>query len=128
MRRAVLAIAGMCMATAAYAGMRTTNDTVYIDLTNRMAAGGLGAARNSADTRQYMDCFTFSKLASFDYGYCYATNAANVYASCVTSDAKLVSAIRSVNGDSSVEFHWDASGACTYLLIRNASYLAPKNP
>jgi hypothetical protein len=113
-------------ATAAWAGARGGME-VSIDLANRRAYGSLGNVRNSVDVSQYIGCSTNANNAGTQSANCYARNSANTFVSCQTSTPALVDIARSLNGDSLLQFYWDATGQCTYIYLENDSYYAPKN-
>ena len=119
----ILALAGgLLTATAALAGLRMS-DPVTIDDGKSSAKGDLGAVRNTTDTVQEIGCIMESATMAF----CYATNSAGVSRSCTTSDPNLVANVRGLNGDSRLFFHWDTTGACTFIGTETASWTDPKH-
>jgi hypothetical protein len=92
--------------------------------------GNLSAARNSADTTQYIYC-NASTAATYINAYCIARDAAGISGSCTidpnTSPA-MIQLLSHVTVNSSIFFMWNASGFCTNLQVTNESYSPPKNP
>ncbi len=121
-----LCAVGAITATAAWAGAKG-GPYVNIDLANRRASGSLGGARNSIDAVQFLGCVTTGNTNGAQTATCWAQNAAGTYISCLTTSPVLIDMARSLNGDSVLQFHWDATGQCTYLYIENDSYYAPKS-
>jgi len=112
-------------ATSALAGQHQV-PTVMIDTVQRWAFGGFGAARNSADIKQLIGCDTWTD-PSGSSTTCYAQDAAGKnYVTCYTFDPSFREAIRSIKGDSFVQFHWDASGQCTAIEVDDSSAYEPK--
>jgi hypothetical protein len=120
-----LGVALLCltMASAAFAGL-TYSTEVWVNGYGKNAGGGLGSARHSADNNQYLGCNYDS--GSPATGWCYANDANNNYGSCTTSNASMIDAIKSMNGDSYITFSWDNNTNCTYIQANKASQYAPK--
>jgi hypothetical protein len=105
---------------------------VYIDTASRYAVGTLGAARNSADTVQYISCSRTASVSGGNNVSCAARNAdaTPITVSCFVTDpaqvAALSPALEAMNGDSRVYFYWDSAGRCTNIVVQNSSYFEPK--
>jgi hypothetical protein len=110
--------------TAATAGYKSAYN-VSVDTTYRHAYGSLGKARNSADSVQYIGCSSVSHVG-YVYATCWARDAAGTYGSCLTEDADLIQATRSLPSDGYLSINWDASSNCTQIIVYNASYYEPK--
>ncbi|NOK31877.1 hypothetical protein HMI49_01505 [Corallococcus exercitus] len=118
---------GLCIAmglsTASFAGAKDSH-SVYVNVGARIFVGIMGAARNSPDSQQTLYCYVYSS----GFAHCLATDASGISASCVTGDAELLSVIRSLHSDSYLEVSYDSSGACTNIVVGNASIFEPKQP
>ncbi|WP_257462354.1 hypothetical protein [Archangium lipolyticum] len=125
---AAVVAGALLVATSAVAGFKSSQQVV-VDVTNRHAQGSLGGARNSADSMQYIGCYTQS-VSPFTtiIGQCYARDASGTYVSCSSTAPGFVNMVQSLNGDSDIAFGWDASNTCTSIIIFNTSDNAPKNP
>jgi hypothetical protein len=120
MSRSALLVLSFAAAATAYAGARFTYPVVIND-TNRTAYGALTDARGSADTRQYIGCW--SNNAS---GGCDAVNASGLTRSCSTTDPAMLAVIRSMSDESYVAFRWGAdSSTCLYVYAQTTSYSKP---
>jgi len=87
-------------------------------------SGGIGETRNTPDTVQYIECGSNANT-----GYCLFRDASNVYHSCSTTDAGMITVIRSMSGDGSINFSYDVTtNACTYMLSYASSRDQPKAP
>jgi hypothetical protein len=125
MQRLLLVAGLLGIAMTAHAGEKL-DFPVAVNSAARIASGDLGAARNSADTSQSIDCFTDVQTGVPTTGFCLAFDTAGNVGICITQSAAFVDQIRSLTGDAYVVFRWDASSNCTEILIDNASYLQPK--
>lgn len=129
MRNIYVKMAGMAAAaligTSAWAGFKSATE---VNVSGNSAYGSLASARNSADGVQYIGCHLYTYNTGSASVACYATSASGVQGSCSSTNALIVDAVRSMNGDSYILFRWDTAGACTYLVVSNASQYAPKQP
>jgi hypothetical protein len=100
-----------------------TKGTYSVSVSTTAFSGSLGSARNSADTSQQIGCWSYSSGS----GYCYGKDSTGATASCSTSDAAMLTAIKSVKGDSYIRVNY-SSGACTNVFVSNFSSFAPKAP
>jgi hypothetical protein len=134
MKRSLTAsLAGLfvcAFAVSAYAGYRDTQqeDEVLVNHTTNTAWGSMGAARNSADSNQYIgvDNWWVKGASSFE-GRVYIRDASGAYAGCWTEDPNMITVIRSAPSDGKLTVQWNAStGECTYVQVFNVSYNAPK--
>lgn len=146
MKRAIVWIVGgasvaaiMAGVVAARAGWKYTFDQVTIDLTNNTAQGQVGAVRNNSDNTSWIGCNDESSTSGGNVSYekvtCFAQDASGTLVSCWQGQTtapssqwipSLVSAAKSLNGDSYLQFNWDSNGHCTYIRVENISYHAPK--
>jgi hypothetical protein len=106
--------------TGVLAGFRSAQQVVIADA-ERLANGDLGYVANTADTTQYIGCYSLGVSGS-----CYARDRTGLARSCSTSDSTLLAVIRSLNGDSYLTFWWDTSGRCTSIRVDNGSLQVPK--
>lgn len=127
------AVATFGVSASVTAGVRETARTVVVNQTTRFAQGHLAGARASSDGAQYIGCSTWAKDdlpnqdgGTYRQGICYATDARGVSAFCMTSDPALLAVIATLQGDSLVNFNWNASGVCIQVDIRQGSSLEPK--
>jgi hypothetical protein len=87
-------------------------------------SGGIGETRNTPDSTQYIECGSNSNT-----GYCLFRDAGGAYHSCSTTDAGLITVIRSMSGDGSINFLYDSTtNVCTYMLSYASSRDQPKAP
>jgi hypothetical protein len=121
--RLALVLTLAAIAAPVYAGAKLVY-TVVVDLTNRRAYGNLGAARNSADATQHLECGIATTAPNSMF--CQATDAAGSSVYCYSSDSSLIAATANISGDSYAYFTWDTSGKCTYLFTENGSRWEPK--
>jgi hypothetical protein len=117
--RAALAAGFSLCAAAAQAG-NDGNFQVVIDDVNRQALGTLVATRRSADSVQKLGC-----TVRADNALCYATNAAGVYRTCLTTDPGLIAVARSLNSESYLWFIWNTAGTCTSIVVGLGSQYKP---
>jgi hypothetical protein len=115
---AVLGIAG-----GVFAGVRS-----YIPLTVNVAGhfanGGLAETHNTADFTQYAECGSNPTT-----GFCTVRDSGGTIYSCFTTDASLLSVIRSMSPDSLFSIVWDpTTNQCTYVLSYASSRVAPRTP
>src|SRR5262249_31465231 len=120
------AASALLLSSWALAGSKT-NFPVLVNTTQMMAAGNLGTARNGADNLQLLGCQVNADSTGV-WGSCIARNAAGSIGSCVSVDPGVVDAMRALNGDSYLEFHWNSTGFCTSVKVWNSSDDEPKLP
>ena len=128
------AVAALAASASVMAGVRSINRTVVVNQTTRFAEGQLAGARASTDGWQYIGCNTWATDASPGQeggasraGVCYASDARGVSAFCVTSEPALLDVMAAVQGDSWVNFNWNASNTCTNVESRQGSSQEPKH-
>ena len=89
------------------------------------AVGSVGKARNSADSVQYIFCYSRNNT----FGYCGAKTSSAVFKACTTSDTNLIAVIQSVSIGTHLSFTVeDGSTACTSVQAVNGSHLQPAVP
>jgi hypothetical protein len=92
-----------------------------VNAANRYASAGLAETHNTTNTTEYIECGTNGTT-----GFCtIRDSSANMY-SCMTTDASLLSVIRSMSDESYISLRWDAAGVCTYMLSYASSRAATK--
>lgn len=106
-------------AAAARAG-NDGNFQVVVDDVNRQALGTLVATRRSADNVQKP-----GRTVRADNALCYATNAAGVYRTCLTTDPGLIAVARRLDSESYLWFIWNAAGTCTSIVVGLGSQYKP---
>ncbi|RKG82053.1 hypothetical protein D7W79_03730 [Corallococcus exercitus] len=121
-----LAVAALGLGGTAWAGAKTPV-LVSITLSTRTAMGSLGAARASADTKQYIGVAT-TTYAGGDAVTVFAQDASGTYVSCYSYRPAFVAAARALASDSFLYFTWDAFGECTDITIETVSKYDPKTP
>ena len=94
------------------------NNTFY-------AAGYMQTARYSADSQQYIGCRVSAYSSGARSARCAAQTNTGVFASCSTSDPKLIERIQKMTNSSSVRFDGNrTTAACSDISISNfSSYL-----
>jgi hypothetical protein len=122
----------------ARAGLKYSGDQVTIDLTNRIAAGQVGAVRSNADGTSFIGCQTEGWDGTFAAGYrkitCHARDASGTWVSCWNGGGQsgapnaAVFVAEQVKGDVYLAFGWDTVGHCTYVRVENYSHMMPKSP
>lgn len=120
MKKKALAASILAVSTAAYAGLR---QSYPVQVFSTHASGSVASARNSANSTESLECWTYSAGS----GGCSARSAAGVNAMCSFGvNANLAATVRSINGDSWVAFYFDTAGTCTSIQVNNGSYYEPK--
>ncbi len=122
----VLGAACLTFAIQAHAGYKQGN-AVFVDTAARFFSGALGAARNSADSTQYIACRTYGfSSGTTTTAYCFGRNSSGVSASCTTTNPVLVNLVMNFTADSHVAVYYDSAGMCTYVAVTTTSYNEPK--
>ncbi|WP_047859478.1 hypothetical protein [Archangium gephyra] len=119
-----VAVAVLAAGTA-WAGARM-NSNVWVNVTGREAGGLLGAAYNSPDTTQFIGCSVTIYPTGPSGMTCYARDPANNTVSCTTNSAELIKAALALNSDGYLQFAWDETGWCTWLMVNNLSSYTKK--
>jgi hypothetical protein len=123
----VLAVATLAgLGSIAQAGLKYTGP-VYVYPSSHYASGGVGYARNTGSTNDYIGC-SISQYATSVSMYCGANDTSNNYVGCSTTNAAFIAAARSIGPDSQISFSADASGNCNYLYVEYYSWNQPKVP
>ena len=110
------------LSSDAHAGLKYTSP-VYVG--GYYASGGIGYARNTATTNDYIGCQVYQYAASQSM-YCSANNTSNQSTSCSSTSAGFIAAVRSMGMDSHIAFEGSAAGTCTYVFVQNYSWNQPK--
>lgn len=121
---AVAMLAGPLVSSVAQAGLRYTGP-VYVYTPGRSASGGVGYARNTGTTNDYIGC-SVTQYATSVSMYCAANDTSNNYVSCSSTNAAFIAAARSIGMDTQISFSADASGNCNYLYVEYYSWNQPK--
>lgn len=116
----MLLAAGLSLFAATTQAGYDGNFPVVIDDAYRQAFGTLVATRRSADNVQKLGCTIKS-----DNVLCYATNAAGVYRTCLTTDPTLMAVARSLTSESYLWFIWNTAGTCTSITVGLGSPYKP---
>lgn len=125
------AVVGVMIAMTAWAGNKVNQPVTIMSFAGgiTVAGGPLGSVRNSTHTGEAISCSVSTNASSpsgGDFGYCHALDQYNTFGSCTTTDPRLVAAIRSIKGDSLLEFTWNSSGTCIAIRVEESSVHAPK--
>ena len=109
--------AGGTLFGIAGAGLRASSEVFFA---TTYFSGGLRAVANSADSTQYIGCYTTDE----NYGACFARNAAgNGYRSCSFNNVALANQVRSISEAAYIRVAYDtSSGACTSIRVEHLSY------
>jgi hypothetical protein len=125
MATAVLGLALFSNSLPAWAGVATINE-VYVSPGGSYAQGSRTGARYSADSEQFIGCFSFfDRGSSSPYGavYCFASDKTGNYTYCASSDARIADAVKGMTDSSHIYFTVSSptTRICTDLTIDNAS-------
>ncbi|MFY2561203.1 hypothetical protein ACN469_26620 [Corallococcus terminator] len=118
-------VLGVLLSSGLAAAGAKVDYTVDISTSGRNASATMGGARNSPDSTQLLSCQIDATVSGIT-GTCYAVNAQGVSGQCQTTNQYLLEAIKSINDSSLVAFVWNASGACTQVIVRHGSMHSPK--
>jgi len=88
--------------------------------------GSIGAARNSADTVQYIGCLVYG-TASGKSVYCSARNANGNVAACTSNVAQLIEAVAAMNENSILDIGY-GGGVCSHIYVQGSSFALPVSP
>ena len=107
----------------ANAGYKWTFGTVAVKNTDGSGYGyaAQGTARANANTSERVYCSFYTGSVT-----CGITNASNVSVACSTSDAAMMTVLRSFGTDSYLYISFDSTGKCTYVNVFTDSGLQPK--
>jgi len=120
---------GLGAATAAYAGSRSSNNAIKIDVGARTITGALSDARNSGDNVSWLACDI--SVAEGDQAVkvgVYAKDEWGEYAYCTSSNPLFVQTALGLQADALVSVSYDAHNKCTQIWTSRASHYAPKQP
>jgi hypothetical protein len=124
MKRPAIVTTLLLLGGIAWGGAKLTYN-VSISTSSQTASGAIGTVRNSADTSQYIGCYTGTNTSG-SWGYCAAHNTGTTYASCQTTNGAMINTMRSLTDGSYVWFAWDDSGECTQIQAHHYSFYEPK--
>jgi hypothetical protein len=130
-RNTRLALVGAILMTSAVAIAGKTYSNASSDTEVVTFSGGgwfrgsIGAVRNSPDNLQYLGCWV-RITSGGELGGCYARDAASAYASCTTTNWRLIDAIHSISDSARLLVSWDAGFNCTEVEVRAASTEEPR--
>jgi hypothetical protein len=124
----VATLAGLALASdAASAGWKTQVPlSMNTNSWPEEASGVLGDVRNSGDTQAYIGCQA-AAYPGTGVAVCYARSSAG-YRTCYSYDPGIVARARTVGPDSYVDFRWDSTGVCNFLLTAVNSDYTPMTP
>ena len=127
--------------TPAVAGAKVSDP---VQVGTGFARGGTGTARNSANTTEYIHCRSTATADPSGAGapgfniICEALQAPTagkpngVFGTCTVVDpteaANALGGLPFMAPGAYLEFAWDSSGRCTYIVVRVASSNEPKEP
>src|SRR5688572_31813526 len=107
----ICAVVSLCVAGGAFAGLRVEREVI---VTENHAEGSLGSARNSANTHEYIGCWS-AGWAGTQHTWCEAVGADGTWGACVSYDPDIAAAAQATSGDSWLSFSWNEDGSC-YLV------------
>jgi len=123
---AALLVCGTLLATdTTHAGsVDNTQVNIWTDgFTGLQSANGtLRAARNSADSTQYIGCSRYSYDNGSNSIVCYARSSTGAYLSCSTSDAGMVRVAESLSSAGYLYFVANTDGSCDRVISVLASF------
>jgi hypothetical protein len=132
-RLLVSAVSALAFGATALAGAKEPVRTVVVNTVDRSASGHLAGARASADAIQYIGCSVHTIDSApersdgiFRMAFCYARALNGASAFCTTYDNDVVQMLSTVQGDTRLDFRWDAAGYCTSFVTIQTSTLEPK--
>jgi hypothetical protein len=118
------AVGAVLAAGSARAGLKST---WTVTITPTVFYGDIGAVRNSGDSIQYLGCELYKSGAGALTAFCSAADDSGNATNCSSTNADIVKAVASVNGDSSVMvFYGGSPRTCTSVYVDNYSYKQPK--
>lgn len=88
------------------------------------AYGVVGSARYSANSVEYIGCYTYAQTsgsAVTQSGTCAARSAGSVSKACWTTDSKMLDVMESINDMSFIWFNVAADGTCSFVRVSNYS-------
>jgi hypothetical protein len=135
--RAGLALAALAIAATALAGPRYGKPNVEIFLDGSgagYAMGTLGGTRNSTDLVQKLSCLVARNETTSSSGAktrstsvtCIARDVSRVTVSCTSTSDAMANALSGTSNDSLLEFHFDATGKCTDIVVYESASLERK--
>jgi len=118
------------VSTGAVAGYHQSRDVTITQVGSSWSVTGhIGAARNSADQHQSLECWHMITLSNgLEYAGCSASDANGLFAACYSDDPRIIHAIVHVVSDAEVVFEADASGKCRSVRFNVGSSLPVKSP
>jgi hypothetical protein len=122
----VLLGVGAVAAKDVFAGTKLFTN-MSINTVTRRASGHVSDIRNSADSLQFLNVqvnYTDTSAILQASG----RTSANVTFLCTSTNANIIKAAESIDGDDHVEIFWNANGTCTEFAVRTSSAAAPKAP
>jgi hypothetical protein len=104
---------------------------VLVDTTAMLAQGDQVSARYSKNDVEFIGCgmrkvATGPDTATFNFGFCQATDAAGVGILCTTANPELLDAIASSADFGFITFSWNADLECTRIGFSNQSFYLPQ--
>ncbi len=105
----------------AFAGLNGGSEVV---ISGDLAYGSYGDVRYSADSTQYISCYTQHPSGGTTYGGCQARSASGASKSCYTTDPAMLTIIQSMGSRTDyVWFRTDASGGCSRISAVSGSHM-----
>jgi hypothetical protein len=125
MKKSILSVLTLAaIGGAAHAGWTHQHP---VEIQDTYANGQSGAARNSADDKQWIGCQLFSFGAGSLVGVCGAADEKGNVASCYFQNVpELTAVVQAIGTDSWIGFGWNDVGECTTVLSDTSSYNEPK--
>ena len=131
MRKLLVALALVsAAASSALAGARWT-EPVYIYVSpdgSGYVDGTLSDSRATSDGVTLLGCEVWASTVGAPGGHCFARDNAGHNVSCTLTSPDLIRTVGMINSGSRIHFNWDSTKVCNYVLVVNASYVAPLAP
>jgi hypothetical protein len=127
-----LSISALVGATAFAGATQPAQVTVTVNSDGSgSASGDMVTARFAPDTVTLIGCGLRHHLNPDGtvnrFGFCQATNSANVQGQCSVTNPDLLDALKATSDFAFIVFNWDASGTCTFVGFSTQSFYIPEH-
>ncbi len=122
---ALLACSTLLFGGATHAGLvDNTQVSIWTDGSSGLqsANGVLRAARNSADSTQFIGCSRYAYDTGSDSIVCSAQNASGTYLSCYTSSSNMLRVAETLSSAAYLYFVVNTDGTCDRVITMLGSY------
>jgi hypothetical protein len=128
-KHVMLAVGLALVANVASAG-DTISVPVLVDTDNRVAQGDMVTARSSKNSVELIGCGAVVTDNGVNpplvFGFCQATDAADVSRLCSTFSPSLVAQINAISSYSFIQFRWSENGECVSVRASTQSIYLPE--